>query len=111
MSINPWKHSRSSAILSIALCCTTNLLAQAGTQGTIAITVTDPTNAGVPGAVLELTSVSTNAVRHSKTEGKGTFSFVGLPIGTYTLSVTRQGLRRRFWSLWWCRHHRRRRCL
>ena len=91
MSINPWKHSRSSAILSIALCCTTNLLAQAGTQGTIAITVTDPTNAGVPGAVLELTSVSTNAVRHSKTEGKGTFSFVGLPIGTYTLSVTRQG--------------------
>ncbi len=77
--------------MSIALCCTANLLGQAGTQGTVTVTVTDASSAGIKGATLELTEIQTNAVRRSKTEGKGTFNFVGLPIGTYTLSVTQTG--------------------
>ncbi|MDE1155497.1 MAG: TonB-dependent receptor [Acidobacteriaceae bacterium] len=67
------------------------MYAQAGSQGTVAITVTDPTNAAVPGATLVLTQISTNKVRKSKTEGKGTFNFVGLDIGTYRLEITHKG--------------------
>jgi hypothetical protein len=78
-------------VVSIACGGSAGLLAQAGTQGTIAVTVTDSSNAAVPGATLELTEISTNTVRHSKTEGRGTFNFVGLPIGNYSLAITREG--------------------
>lgn len=91
MSKEFWCRTVTGAAASIALCCTANLLGQAGTQGNIAVTVTDASNAGVVGASLELTSLSTNAVHHSKTEGKGTFNFVGLPIGVYSLSVAQPG--------------------
>ncbi len=65
--------------------------AQAGSQGTILITATDSTGAVVPGASLELTERSTNSIRNGASERTGTYSFVGLPIGTYSLKVSKQG--------------------
>ena len=64
---------------------------QAGSQGTILLTATDSTGAVVPGAILELTDPSTNSVRKAESEHAGTYSFVGLPIGTYNLKVSKQG--------------------
>lgn len=65
--------------------------AQAGSQGTILLTATDTTGAVVPGAQLELTDKSTNSVREGVSERTGTYTFVGLPIGTYSLKVSKQG--------------------
>lgn len=80
-----------SVAVTLSAGCTPSLFGQAGTQGTIAISVTDTSAAAISDAVLELTAVSTNTVRQSKTEGKGTFNFVGLPIGTYRLSISHPG--------------------
>ena len=65
--------------------------AQAGSQGTIIVTVQDATAAVIPGASLELTERATNSVRKAVSGGNGTYSFVGLPIGAYTLSITKPG--------------------
>ncbi len=64
---------------------------QAGSQGTILLTATDSTGAVVPGAHLELMDRSTNSIREGVSERTGTYAFVGLPIGTYSLKVTKQG--------------------
>ncbi|WP_446742634.1 carboxypeptidase regulatory-like domain-containing protein [Silvibacterium acidisoli] len=80
-----------SVAVTLSAGCTPSLFGQAGTQGTIAISVTDTSAAAISDAVLELTAVSTNTMRQSKTEGKGTFNFVGLPIGIYRLSISHPG--------------------
>jgi hypothetical protein len=64
---------------------------QAGSRGTVAITVLDPSGSVVPGAALQLTDISTNSVRTAVTTKVGTYSFVGLPIGTYRLTTTKSG--------------------
>lgn len=65
--------------------------AQAGSQGTVTVTVQDATGAAVPGAKLNLLEISTNAQRSAVSKGEGTFTFVNLPIGAYRLSVTKDG--------------------
>jgi hypothetical protein len=64
---------------------------QAGSQGTIQLSTTDSTGAAVPGANLELVDPSTNNIRKAESERTGTYSFVGLPIGTYNLKISKQG--------------------
>jgi hypothetical protein len=66
-------------------------LSQSGSQGTIQLTATDSTGAVVPGAILELVDPGTNNVRRAESEHSGTYSFVGLPIGTYNLKISKQG--------------------
>ena len=65
--------------------------AQQGTTGTVTITVTDPSGAVVSGTSLELQDLATNGIRKGETSGGGTYSFVGLPIGTYRLTVSKAG--------------------
>src|SRR5215831_13954905 len=67
------------------------LHAQRGTQGTIQLTVVDPSGAVINGADLELVSYDTNDTRKGETDSKGTYSFVNLPIGTYRLTCTKSG--------------------
>jgi hypothetical protein len=64
---------------------------QSGSQGSILLTATDSTGAVVPGAILELVNPGTNSVRKAESETSGTYSFVGMPIGTYNLKVSKQG--------------------
>ena len=64
---------------------------QAGSQGTIQLSTTDSTGAAVSGANLELVEPSTNNIRKAESERSGTYSFVGLPIGTYNLKISKQG--------------------
>ena len=45
----------------------------------------------MPGAALTLQDLSTNDVRKATTQSMGTYSFVGLNLGIYKLTVSRDG--------------------
>lgn len=61
------------------------------TVGTVTVSVLDASGAVVPDADLVLTNVSTGVVTNGKTTRAGTYSFAGMPIGTYTLVVSKNG--------------------
>src|SRR5690348_1018490 len=65
--------------------------AQQSTTGTVTVTVTDQTGAVVSGAALELQDLATSRVRKGESSSAGTFTFQGLSIGTYKLSVSKAG--------------------
>lgn len=65
--------------------------AQAGSEGTVLVTVQDTTGDVIPGASLTLIALRTNDTRTAQTSGVGTYTFVHLPIGTYQLAVARPG--------------------
>ncbi len=65
--------------------------AQAGSRGTVTVTVLDPSGSVIPSAALELVDTDTGSVRKGATTGVGTYSFVGLPIGTYRLTIVKTG--------------------
>ena len=56
-------------------------------------TVTDPSGAGVPGAVVTATSEATGVTNRQTTTQAGVYSFAALPIGTYTISVEATGFK------------------
>jgi hypothetical protein len=62
---------------------------QAGSQGSINVTVFDPSGKVVPGTTLTLQDLSTNDMRTAVTSGDGTYTFVNLSLGTYKLTVTK----------------------
>ncbi len=61
------------------------------TQGTVIVTVLDPQGNVVQGAQLKLTDLATNDVRNVTTGDTGSYSFVGLNIGSYKLVITKEG--------------------
>jgi hypothetical protein len=61
------------------------------TTGVIQGTVTDPTGAVVPGANVEVKNLDTNLVKNLSTDEDGRFSFLQLPSGRYTLTVSKSG--------------------
>lgn len=79
------------ALFAVVLALVPCAFGQAGTQGTVTITVTDASGGVVPDANLQLTAVDTNEVHKAHSQAQGTFSFVNLPIGTYRLDVNKQG--------------------
>src|SRR5580658_10084110 len=64
---------------------------QLDTGGSITVTVTDPSGAGIPSAALSLKDTSTNIVRKAETQQGGTYTFQGLTYGNYELTVTKDG--------------------
>src|ERR1035441_10208711 len=88
--------SSSSSLCLLVTCVALLTLAAPGlwaqsTQGAVSITVTDPAGAIVPGAKLELRAAATNDLRTATTQEGGAYRFVGLSIGNYGLTVTREG--------------------
>ncbi|HTS12675.1 MAG TPA: carboxypeptidase-like regulatory domain-containing protein [Candidatus Limnocylindrales bacterium] len=65
--------------------------AQQGTVGTVTITVVDQSGGIVSAAHLDLRDIATNDVRSAETQDRGTYSFVGLSVGTYQLTVSKSG--------------------
>src|SRR5437879_10907577 len=63
------------------------------TTGDIRGTVTDQSGAAVPGSALTLTDQATGSVRKTTSNGQGDFSFLELPVSTYTISVTKEGFK------------------
>jgi Carboxypeptidase regulatory-like domain/TonB dependent receptor len=58
------------------------------TSGSIQGTVSDPTNAVVPGVSVEVKEISTNFTKTQTTDDNGRFVFLLLPPGHYTATVT-----------------------
>jgi len=67
--------------------------AQHGSEGTVTVTVLDPSGSVVQAAQLELRDLATNTVRTGETQGVGTHTFVNLSLGTYKLTVSKQGFK------------------
>jgi len=65
--------------------------AQMGSQGTVSVTVLDPTGGVVQGAKLVLQDIATNDSHNGETQQVGSYSFVTLPLGTYKLTVSKAG--------------------
>ena len=63
------------------------------TSGGITGTVTDTTGALVTGATVTAVNDQTGLTRTETTSADGTYSFVNLPIGSYTLTFTHTGFR------------------
>lgn len=72
--------------------------AQEGTRGKVVVTVEDVSGAVVPGATLKLVEHQTNDTYNAVTTGAGDYSFVNLPIGTYTLTISRDGYSTKVYS-------------
>jgi hypothetical protein len=63
------------------------------TAGDLDGTVTDQSGAAVPGCALTLTDRATGAARKTTSDAQGNFSFLELPVGTYTLTATKDGFK------------------
>ncbi len=64
---------------------------QSTSSGTVAGSVTDQSNAVVPGAAVALTDSSTNIARSTTTNKDGRYIFVDVTPGVYNISVTKSG--------------------
>jgi hypothetical protein len=62
-----------------------------GSSGSIAVTVMDATGSVVADAGLELRDLATNTVYRARTQEVGNYRFVNLPLGTYSLTVSKPG--------------------
>jgi hypothetical protein len=58
-----------------------------GTGAALAGLVTDSSQAAVPGAVVRAQNVATNVAQNTLTDASGYYSFSGLPVGQYRVSV------------------------
>jgi hypothetical protein len=61
--------------------------------GQISGAVTDPTGAAVPDAQITVTAVGTQAKRNIVSDADGNYLVTNLPIGEYSLSITKTGFR------------------
>src|SRR5580700_4389729 len=59
--------------------------------GSLVGNVTDPSNAGVFGAIVRITHTETNESRQAQTSDTGVYSFPAIPAGTYTVDVSKSG--------------------
>jgi hypothetical protein len=75
----------------LALCAVPSIWAQHGSEGTVTVTLLDPSGSVVQGAQLELRDLATNDVRKGETQEKGNYTFVNLSLGKYTLTITKTG--------------------
>jgi hypothetical protein len=73
-----------------AALCSSALFAQQ-TLGGITGDVTDPSGSVIPNATVALVDEQTSLTRTTTTNGAGTYSFVNLPIGSYTVTYGATG--------------------
>ncbi|HYK92216.1 MAG TPA: carboxypeptidase regulatory-like domain-containing protein [Acidobacteriota bacterium] len=84
---------RATAFLMVLTLGALSLSAQEIT-GTISGTVVDSSGAVIPDANVTVTNKGTQAVRSTTTTSAGVFFFTGLPIGDYSLIVSKEGFKR-----------------
>lgn len=80
-----------SGILLLALLASLPAFPQTTNTGTVLGLVTDPAEAAVPGATVQLQDTATGVVRSVTTNIAGRYVFVGVPPGTYSVKVTAPG--------------------
>src|SRR5579884_1060484 len=59
--------------------------------GSIVGSVTDPSGAAVPAAMVKITETQTNETREAVTNQSGAYSFPAIPAGTYNVEIQKQG--------------------
>ena len=64
------------------------------TTGDISGTVTDPSGAVLPSCSLTLTDQATGAERKTTSDAEGNFKFLQIPVGTYTITGTKDGFKK-----------------
>src|SRR3989442_7564213 len=79
--------------LSLVVLIPSHLLSQAITAKVVG-TVTDPSGASIPNAVITIKNLQTTQARTTKTNDAGNYEFSFLPIGAYTLTVEAAGFQR-----------------
>ena len=77
-------------MMAVAALCTSALFAQQ-TLGGITGDVTDPSGSVIPGATVTVLDEQTALSRAATSNGAGTYSFVNLPIGSYTVTFAANG--------------------
>jgi hypothetical protein len=82
---------KAALLIVMALCVAPSIWAQHGSEGSVTVTVVDPSSSLVQGAQLELLDVATNDLRKGETQEKGTHTFVNLSLGKYKLTVSKKG--------------------
>src|SRR5579864_7361326 len=65
--------------------------ARAQSTGSMTGTVSDPSGAAVPEATVTVTNTGTTQTRTVQTNTSGVFSFPELPIGSYTMQISKTG--------------------
>jgi Carboxypeptidase regulatory-like domain len=65
--------------------------AQMSSQGTVTVLVLDQSGSAIQGAKIVLENLATSESRTAETQSVGTYSFVALPLGTYRLTVSKDG--------------------
>ncbi len=65
--------------------------AQHGSEGTVAVTVLDPSGSAVAGAEVDLVDLATSSTRKGESHEAGNFTFVNLSLGKYRLTITKPG--------------------
>src|SRR6516225_2275561 len=63
-------------------------------KGSISGSVVDPSGAAVPGARITLTNKETGGVSSNVSDAAGLFHIALLPIGSYSLEITKEGFRK-----------------
>lgn len=90
MRVISTKFFRLLAVMAACALCIAPAMAQQ-TLGGITGTVTDPSGSVIPGATVTLLDEQTSATRTATTNGTGTYSFVDLPIDSYTITIAAGG--------------------
>ena len=85
------------SVLSAFLVCLVLFAAPASfaqiVTGSISGTVSDPSGALIPGAAVTLTHAATGMTRNTITDSAGDFSFGGLELGDYTITLSKPGFK------------------
>jgi hypothetical protein len=69
-----------------------------GATGSVTVTVVDATGSVVADAALELRDLATNTVHRARTQEVGNYRFVNLPLGAYSLTVSKPGFETQVFS-------------
>src|SRR5258706_2792928 len=82
------------SILSIALLAIVSSALFAQNRGTIRGTITDPSGAAVPEAVVTVKNVNTGLTQTVKTSADGVYTVPYLQVGDYTVTTYKDGFRK-----------------
>lgn len=77
------------AALFLSLAC--GAFAQSGDTAGLEVDVRDPNGAAIAAARLTLTNQATHLIRQGITGSNGTYRFVDIPVGNYTLAIVHEG--------------------
>lgn len=81
------------AVLAVSLLFLQPFSSAQKNTGDIHGTVTDQSGAVIPGCALTLTDQATGSVRKTTSDAQGDFSFLQLPVGTYTITTSKEGFK------------------